>query len=186
MRRAAILIAALAALAVPATASAKEITKVKVCGTDGCVSTHDPQILQGLTNGGPPTIPPRDHGRAVRLRASIAERPGGKVIGRFTSWFIPRDRLLVGGDGTWMLLPETAAGALRRVSAQLAFFPASRVSGPAEPAQPRPAAPAAHDDGGGVAWPLIAALGAVLAAGAALLARRLGGMPWRGSSPRTS
>jgi hypothetical protein len=184
MRRAAILLAALAALAVPATASAKEITKVRVCGTDGCVTTHDQAVISGLTQGGPPTIPPSRTGDAVKVRAAIAERPGGKVFGHTTSWFLPHESLLVTEDGTWMRLPAGPAAALRRVSAQLAFFPASRVSGPSEPA--KPAAPAPRDDGGGIAWPLIAALAAVLAVGAALLARRLGGMPWPGSSPRTS
>jgi hypothetical protein len=184
MRRAAITLLAAAALALPATVSAKEITKVTACGTDGCVTTHDQTVLRGLMDGGPPTIPPSTRGKAVRLRATVAERPGGQAIARFQSWFIPSTGLLVTEDGTWMKLPAPAAHALVKLTHGLAFFPATKVSGAVEPpAKPAPAA----DDGSGAGWLLIAVpLGAVLAAGAALLARRRrpgGGRAPTGATP---
>jgi hypothetical protein len=169
MRRAAIACLAVA-LAVPATASAKEITKVTVCGTDGCVSTHDPAILQGLTNGGPPTVPPSSRGAAVRLRSTIAE--GSTVLHRSTTWFLPASGLLVAEDGTWMRLPAAATSALVKLSAGLAFFPASKVGGVAASAAPPPAPPApAPSDSGSGAWWLLAAV-PLAAVGALLVARR--------------
>ena len=78
------LLVVLAALVVAPPAAAKEITAVKACGDSGCVTTKDPAILQGLMNGGPPTVPPDAQAPAVRLTATITE-PSGDVIGTVQS-----------------------------------------------------------------------------------------------------
>jgi hypothetical protein len=170
MTRLATLIAVLATLVVVPAAAAKEVTKVQACGDDGCVTTTDPAILQGLMNGGPPTIPPDAHAPAIRLTSTVSERPGGKAIGRFQSQWVPSLGLLVAEDGTWMKLPADAASALNALDVQP--FPATKG---AQPAPARPATAPATDDGGAPTWVLIVAglaLAAILVAAVLYVLRR--------------
>jgi hypothetical protein len=167
MTRLATLIVVLATLVVVPAAAAKEVTKVKACGDNGCVTTTDPAILQGLMNGGPPTIPPHAHAPAVRLTSTVSERPGGKAIGKFQSQWVPSLGLLVAEDGTWMKLPADAAHALNALDVQP--FPPTGTAQPSRPAT----APAT--DGGAPAWVLIAAglaLAAILAVAVLYVLRR--------------
>src|SRR5919202_5788915 len=156
MRLAAALIAAF--LLVVSAAEAKEITQARACGSDGCVTTRDPAVLQGLMNGGPPTVPPRTDGPVIRLRSTVTE-PGQGVVGRFRSWWMPSQRLLVSEDGTWMRLPGRAQAGLKRVAGGLTPFPASAMGlatppeTPAPAPAPAPAPPADHGDGS--AWLLL-------------------------------
>jgi hypothetical protein len=159
MRRLAPILALLAVCLAAPAAQAKEITKVKVCGGDGCVTTHDPAILNGLTDGGPPTVPQDPNAAVLRLTATISERPGGKEMGTVRSRWVPSLGLLVGEDGTWMKLPADAARALN----VLALEPF-----PGRPAAPAPSARPPAGDGGLPAWLVIAAalalVGALVAA----------------------
>jgi hypothetical protein len=157
MRRLAPIIALLAVFVAAPAAHAKEITKVKVCGANDCVTTTDPAILAGLTDGGPPTVPQDPKAATLRLTATMSERPGGKEMGTFQSEWVPSLGLLVAEDGTWMKLPDDAARALDGLG--LEPFPAPRTAAP--PAQ-APAAPA--DDGGVPAWLLIPAALALVGA----------------------
>jgi hypothetical protein len=154
MTRLAILIVVLATLVVVPAAAAKEITKVKACGDDGCVTTKDPAILQGLMNGGPPTVPPNAHAPAIRLTSTVSERPGGKAIATFQSRWTPSLGLLVAEDGTWMKLPDDAARALNALGVHP--FPATTGARPAT-------SPTAAPDDGAPTWLLITA-GLALAA----------------------
>jgi len=166
MTRLATFIVVLATLVVVPTAAAKEITKVRACGDDGCVTTTDPAILQGLMNGGPPTIPPNAHAPAVRLTSTVSEGPGGKAIAKFHSRWVPSLGLLVAEDGTWMKLPDDAARALNA----LGVHPSRAATG-ARPAASPPVAP----DDGAPTWLLVAAglaLAAVLAAAVLWVLRR--------------
>jgi hypothetical protein len=166
------LLVVLAALVVAPAAAAKEITSVKACGDSGCVTTKDPAILQGLMNGGPPTVPPDAHAPAVRLTATITE-PGGDVMGTVQSQWVPSLGLLVAEDGTWMKLPASAERALNALDVRP--FPVPGATKPAASPAPAPAtAPPATDDGGFPAWLLVVAgltLAGVLVA-AALYAQR--------------
>ncbi len=161
MKRLAPIIALLAVVVAVPAAQAKEITKVRVCGAADCITTHDPAILNGLLNGGTPTIPQDPKAAALRLTAIVSEGPEGKQIGRFKSKWVPSLGLLVAEDGTWMKLPDDAARALNVLA--LEPFPAQHAAAP--PAH-RQAAPA--DDGGAPTWLLIAAalvlVGALVAA----------------------
>jgi hypothetical protein len=168
MRRLAPIIALLAVFAAAPAASAKEITKARVCGHDDCVTTHDPAILNGLMNGGPPTIPQDPKAPMLRITATISERPGGEQMGTTQSQWVPSLGLLVAEDGTWMKLPDDAARALDA----LAIEPFPAQPGAAPTAAPAPAAQA--DDGGLPAWLVVAGaltlVGALVAA--VLLAQR--------------
>src|SRR5919199_173497 len=92
---------ALALLALAPAAQGKQVTKVTACGPDDCITTKDRAVLGAITDGGPPSVPP-GKGRVVVVTASVAERPNGKVMGRFTTAWVPKYRMLVGEDGTWM------------------------------------------------------------------------------------
>jgi hypothetical protein len=166
MRRLALLIALAALVAAPSSASAKEIVKVKVCGADGCVTTHDAAIISGLTDGGPPIVPPPMQGGVIRLRSAISE--GGRIRAHFTSWWAPSLRALIAEDGTWMRLPDRSAAAIDRAAAGFAPFPAETIGLTARPPAPKPAAPPAPGDDG-FDWLLIL----LPAAGLALVAMAL-------------
>jgi hypothetical protein len=170
MRLAAALIAA-ALLATPASASAKEIVSVKICGLDGCTTTRDDAIIQGLTNGGPPVVPPPMRGGVISLRSAISD--GEQVRAHFTSWWAPSLHLLVAEDGTWMRLRDGSAAAIDRLAAGLEPFPAETIGlKPAAPA-PKPAPPVAAATGGdGFDWLLVLLPAAALALAAVLLLRR--------------
>jgi hypothetical protein len=170
MTRLAILIVVAATLVAAPAAAAKEVTKVTACGDNGCVTTTDPAILQGLMNGGPPTVPPDAHAPAIRLTSTVSERPGGKAIGKFQSQWVPSLGLLVAEDGTWMKLPADAARALNALAVQP--FPATGAAQPAS--SPAPARPAS-DDGGVPTWVMIVvglALAAILVGAVLYVLRR--------------
>jgi hypothetical protein len=170
MRRLAPIIALLAVLVAAPAAQAKEIVKVQVCGVDDCVTTKDPSIIAGLSDGGPPTVPPDARREVLRLTSTIAERPGGKVMGRFTSQWVPSLGMLVAEDGTWMKLPDQAARALDGLGLQP--FPAPRSALPVKPVPP---------DDGVPTWLLIA--GGLALAGALMAAVLLVQRPPRRSVP---
>jgi len=159
------MLAAIAAMLFVPAASAKEITKVTACGADQCVTTRDPAILQGLMNGGPPTVPPNAGNPVIRLRATVTE-PGQGAVAHFTSWWVPASRLLIGEDGTWMRLAAQAERSLQRVTRELAPLPASRIGISIPDATPAPTPAAAHRSSGGGSesgW-LLMVVGLVVAA----------------------
>jgi hypothetical protein len=169
MRRVSVLAVTVLALLLAAPAAyAKEITKVRACGVDGCVTTRDPAVLAALTDGGPPTVPPKMQGGVISLRASVSD--GHRTVAHFTSWWVPELRLLVTEDGTWMPLPAASAVALDRLTGDFEPFPAS-TSVSEQPPAATPA-PAARADDGGPSWLLIALPAAGLLAGALWVVRR--------------
>jgi hypothetical protein len=186
MRRAVIAVVVLAALAAAPAAVAKEITSVKICGADGCVTTEDSTLLQGMMSGAGAGSAPRHPSGAISLRSRITE-PGGKVIGRISNWWVPGTQLIVAEDGNWWTLPAGAVVVLEKVSAELHPYSPDRLgarfAGTASNAAPsppvRPAPATARGDGeGGIDWLLVGglcALAAVAATGLALLRRRPGG-----------
>jgi hypothetical protein len=163
-------------IALPASASAKEFTSLKLCGANGCHTTHDKPALRGAMSVEPQAAP--DHGGAFyRLRFKIGV-PGSGEIGAVRSQWIPSLGLLRNDDGPLVefSLPHPPTGRmLRRLSAGLRPFPAAklgRIGGAAESAtvQEIVTSPAAHD-GGGSGWPW-ALLAIIPAAIAFLLLRR--------------
>jgi hypothetical protein len=167
--RTAFLIAVAALLLAAPVVQAKEITEVRACVVDACVTTHDPVILQALMNGGPPTVPPSTHGGVISLRATVSAADGQEA-GRFTTWWLPSTRMLVAEDGTWMRAPERAEPALERLAGHLEPLPGTTIGLADEPV--RAAAPEPADDGGGTSW-LIVALPIAIAAAALVALRRL-------------
>jgi hypothetical protein len=184
VRRLIIAVTAVAALAWVPGAAAKEVTSVTACGTDRCVTTTNPAVMQAMMNGGPPTDPPAHPSGAIRLRSRIDE-PDGTTIGRFTNWWVPRTAMLLAGDGTWMAMPHAAVQALDGLTVDLKPFGPERLgstfaetsshAGSPPPVRTDPA----PDDGGSPldAWLIVVPVGVALAAAGALflIRRRPGG-----------
>lgn len=168
--RTAFLIAVAAVLLAAPAVQAKEITEVRACGVDACVTSRDPVILQTLMNGGPPTVPPSTHGGVISLRATVSA-PDGQEAGQFTTWWLPSTRMLVAEDGTWMRAQARAEPALERLAGHLEPLPGATIGLTDEPV--RAAAPEPADDGGGTSWLIVALPIAAIAAAALLALRRL-------------
>jgi hypothetical protein len=175
-----------AVLAVPA--SAKELSALSVCGTNGCHATHDRRELNRAMDVQPQAMP--DHGAAFyRVRSNIGDR-GLHDIGVMHSQWIPSLRLLRNDDGPLVEFslpyPQTQR-VLDRLSAGLKPFPAAKlgpIAGTPQTAKvdevvAPPSAGSGSDDGGGGgsgwAWSLLAIAPAGLALW--LLRRRRGAAP---------
>jgi hypothetical protein len=94
-----VLLAATAALALPAAAAAKEVSALDVCGTDGCTRITDHATLLAFEQGSelaeaPPTGPQRSY--AVRVR--IRHDDGASQTGWTTLW-LPAAGVMAFDDG---------------------------------------------------------------------------------------
>ena len=185
----ALIIAAGALLALPAGATAKEVSKATVCGADGCITEKDHKaVAAAVEQGGPPGGPPNRQAAFYRVTVHIKGDPQG-----FKLLIAPGARKLRADGRTWITMTPQAIAAWRKVTDGIKPFPAAKLpdvdpSASDEPAPtssgslpPQTYAPALTNPpttpaGDGTAWGLIAALGAgaiaLLAAGAALVTRR--------------
>jgi len=163
------------ALALPAAASAKELTALSVCGTHGCHTTRDRGELRMAMDVQPQAAP--NHGGAFyRVRSRMEHG-----MPAMRSQWIPSLRLTRNDDGPLVEFslpyPETER-LLRRLSAGLEPFPASKlgpIGGTSQGARVDEVVRAPSgggDDGGGgpdPAWALLA----IPPLGIALWRRRL-------------
>jgi hypothetical protein len=157
--------AVLATLGLPASAAAKEITKVTICGQGGCHSTEDRDRLAALPVGGTPTDPPR---AAPFYRVTVHMRE--QRAASFGMYFLPGPGLLRerAVHGSWMRASAPRAAALASLARGLKPFAATQLPYSRIPApSPSPATP----DGSGFPWPIV--LAALLGLGGAALAVRL-------------
>jgi LPXTG-motif cell wall-anchored protein len=183
-RALAVLIAATAVAALPATAAAKEVGKATVCGADGCQTQNDKKtLITAVENGGPPTSPPPRNVPFYRVSVHIKGDTGHP----FQLLVAPAARRVRSDGNSWFGMDRFALAAWRKVTRGVRPFPAAKFPGP-EPASkptgslpPQTYAPAldhpAQVTGGdGTDWWLIAGLAAgalaLFAAAAALLTRR--------------
>ena len=169
----------IALLALPASAGAKGLISLSVCGTNGCHTTRDRSQLELAMNAIPQAEPDR-LGPFFKMRLGIGE-PGQKgTLGHVESQWIPSLGLIRGQDGplAGYTLPQPGtAHLLRRMSAGLHAFPAAKLHRIGDPNDasvsevvPPPAngsgdgATSGGDGGGsGWAWALLALAPAGLA-----------------------
>jgi hypothetical protein len=174
---------AAAALGPAASASAKEIASVKVCGAGGCTDVTD-RATMAITDGGPPTSWPDEATPFYRVKIAVEDEEGETVPG-WTFLWVPAAQKIKWEDETWANPPSTTIDVLEAVTRKIDPLPASKLVLPAVP-EPKeivsPAeAPPPADDGGlpAVVWALLAAgglgLAALLARGAAIVLGRRGG-----------
>jgi hypothetical protein len=184
-----------AALALAGPASAKEVAKVKVCGTSGCHETSDKHKIAGIggggTNAGPPTS------RSSFYKVTLTIRAEKNYHDSFTISYLPSQQLMrnAGGpDGvpTWFTVDAKTAALYDSLASGLQAFPASRlpkISAPAarvdEIVTPPAPIPPVADTGGGFPWLVL-----ILAGGGLLVVttvvgghRRIRARRASGSSP---
>jgi hypothetical protein len=167
---------ALALLALPAPAFAKELKALTVCGTNGCNTTRDRSELSTAMEV-TPMANPDEGGAFYRLRLHIGE-PGRHDEGVVHSAWIPSLGLLRAEDGPYAeysLPRQPTARVLRRLSAGLHPFGAAKlgpIGGQSQSARVDEvvAAPKAGDKGGGGGGDSNGWFWAVLAIPAAVLA----------------
>jgi hypothetical protein len=176
------------ALAVPAAAAAKEVSRVDVCGADGCGRITDHGALAAFMEGDDrPATVPYGAQRSYAVKVYVRDDTGATVHG-WTSHWIPRSRVLAFEDeqGQWAFtdvpskLERALRGAARGRTAQRARTfadkpdPEAQVDEVFAPATAT-VARAGDEDGGlpTLAWlGLAAGLLAVGGAGAVGLRRR--------------
>src|SRR4051794_38700256 len=180
-----LLIALVAALALPAGAIAKELESAQICGAAGCTEAKDKQALVAVfEDGGPRSTPPTKGAPFYRVTIHIKGDPqAGHLL------VAPAADRVRGFDGTWFSMPARNRRVWAAATHDVRPFPASKLpdvdpnasppmTGGALPprtynAAGPPKAPFASDDGG-IDWWVPAGIAAALVAMAAglLLSRR--------------
>ena len=97
--RSPIILAALAALALPAAAGAKQITALEVCGTDDCTRIADRSVLRSFEEGSAlAEAPPAGRHRSYLLRVRVRDEAG---VGRtgWTSLWVPSAHVIAFANG---------------------------------------------------------------------------------------
>jgi hypothetical protein len=158
------------ALALPASALAKEPTAVKVCGKTQCHGSKDKQAIAPLVDGGPPTEPPSHaSGWYTSTIAIGGEGPGA----RFTATIVPSQGLIrseteKGTAPTWMTMSPGARHEYAALTAGLEPRSASTLTGVVE----APAHSTAPSAGDAPVWPWLLGAAFAIAAGITLVLRR--------------
>jgi hypothetical protein len=177
MRRHAPVLAIVAALALPATAAAKEIGSLTVCGPDHCHKITTRPAMKAFVEGGYETLAPTTAASFYIVKARM--RYEGEDAGGYSVQYVPAVNLLRAeaefGKHKWLRPAGITARALRRAARGLRPYPADQL-GPVREPSPAPAAspparvssPASGDGSsrlglaGGAGALVIALLGATL------------------------
>jgi hypothetical protein len=168
MRRA-IVLAALAALALPTGASAKAVTSLTVCGSDGCQKIRAPAALQGFMEGGYETLAPESAGPFFKVK--VAMRHGGDDAGGWTVEYLRGANLIRTqadyGRPVWTRPAGVTAQALRDAARGLQPYPAEQLGPVREPSpaavEDPPARVSRPASGGGSSQIALAGGGAIAA-----------------------
>jgi LPXTG-motif cell wall-anchored protein len=180
MRRT-IVLAVLAALALPTAASAKELAALTLCGTDGCQKITAHAALRGFIDGGYETLGPKAAGPFFIVKATM--RAAGEDAGGWTVQYLRAATLIRAeaeyGKHVWTRPAGATAQALRDAARGLQPYPAEKLGPVREPppvaVEDPPARVSRPASGGGSSHLTLAGGGAtaaiVLVAGG-LVARR--------------
>jgi hypothetical protein len=135
--RAPVLLAAVAALALPAAASAKEVAAVDVCGTDGCTRIDDRATLRAFEQGSElAEAAPAGRQPSYRLRVRVRTDSATPEVG-WTGLWLPEAGVIAFDDGqqgaTFTPVGPTLSRALHRAARGHAARAARRYSAPPPP-----------------------------------------------------
>jgi hypothetical protein len=134
MRRA-IVLTALAALALPSAASAKEVAALTVCGSDGCQKITAHAALEGFMDGGYETLAPKQ--AAPFFSVKVAMRHAGEDAGGWTVQYLRAANMIRAeaeyGKHVWTRPAGTTAQALRKAARGLQPYPAEQLGPVREP-----------------------------------------------------
>ena len=176
MRRA-ILLATLAALALPAAAPGKEVASLTVCGSDGCEKITAHAALRGFMDGGYETLAPERAGPFFTVKVAM-RHAGGWTVQYLRAVNLVRAEADYGKD-VWTRPAGVTAQALRRAARGLQPYPAEKLGPVREPspvAVEDPPARVSHPASGGGSLQLALAGGgagaALVVLAGALMARR--------------
>lgn len=163
------LLTALAALALPTAASAKEIAALTVCGSDGCEKITAHAALQGFMDGGYETLAPHEPGPFFTVKAAM--RNAGENAGGWTVQYLRAANLIRAeaefGKHVWTRPAGATAKALRHAARGLKPYPADKLGPVREPppaAVEDPPARVSHPASGGGSSHLALAGGGATAA----------------------
>ncbi|HEY0361287.1 MAG TPA: hypothetical protein VGC83_03340 [Solirubrobacteraceae bacterium] len=134
MRRA-IVLATLSALALPTTASAKEVAALTLCGTDGCQKITAHAALKGFMDGGYETLAPEQ--AAPFFTVKVAMRHAGDDAGGWTVQYLRAANVIRAdadyGKQVWTRPAGATAQALREAARGLQPYPAEKLGPVREP-----------------------------------------------------
>jgi hypothetical protein len=134
MRRV-IVLAALTALAMPGAATAKRVSSLTVCGTDGCEKVSDRAALKGFMEGGYETLSPE--APAPFFTVKVAMLHDGDEAGGWTVQYLRAANLLRAqadyGKHVWTRPAGVTAEALRDAARGLQPYPAEKLGPVREP-----------------------------------------------------
>jgi hypothetical protein len=134
MRRT-IVLAALAAFALPTAASAKEVAALTLCGTDGCQKITAHAALRGFMDGGYETLGPKHAAPFFTVKATM--RAAGEDAGGWTVEYLRAANLIRAeadyGKHVWTRPAGTTAKALRQAARGLQPYPAQKLGPVREP-----------------------------------------------------
>jgi hypothetical protein len=140
MTRHAPVLAILAALALPATAGAKEVASLSVCGPGSCHMIKDRAAMRAFPSGGYETLAPKSGGTFYKVNAHM--RHEGEDAGGYTVLYVPAVGLLRADSDhpryRWLEPAAVTARALRRAVRGLRPYPADQL-GPVREPSPAPA-----------------------------------------------
>ena len=138
MKRA-LFIALATALLSPATAAAKEVSALRVCGSSGCAQLTDKALLARIGEGsdGATRAPAPQLQPYYRLAYTVSAAPGenfdgGKTQSTFTSWYVPGAHVTQSVDEAgyivWYPVTRPFADALAKLTANLRPYGAPKLS----------------------------------------------------------
>jgi hypothetical protein len=97
MRTTVLTVSASVALALPGPAFAKEVSAMKVCGRDDCITLKNRSLLTPIIeSGGRPAATPRP-APFYRVTFQVSE-PGHGLVGGWDTWYVPSPSLFQGRD----------------------------------------------------------------------------------------
>jgi hypothetical protein len=124
-----VVLAALAVLAAPANAAAKEISAAKICGPSSCVTSTDKGALMQLMASSAPVSAPPGPAPYLKLTFQVTE-PGHGLVGGWDAWFVPSAGILSTrgefGSPQWSTVDAKTVAFLKTAAATVDPFPAPR------------------------------------------------------------
>ncbi len=131
MTRLVLALAAAAALALPAAATAKEMTAVETCGVDGCRTVRDRDVLSRLEQSAGESDVRGAPARPAPFYVVRVTVDGGDQRVTWENFYVPSARTMRGMDernrALWRRVPEGERAILDSLAAGVTPFPAPEV-----------------------------------------------------------
>lgn len=147
-----LVLAALLTLVLPATAGAKGVSSLEICGAEGCTQRFS-ALPHGMLMSMTDTVAPAAGAPRYTVRAVIVEPGRKEPVGGFQLTYVPSAGVVQHDDGQWTKLEAADSTLLRKLTADLPPLPPDV----AAPTKPKPA-PATVEGSGFPVIPLVVAV----------------------------